>query len=353
MQESRPALDGADRALVHALQVDARASWSRLATVLGADEVTLARRWARLNERGAAWINGHPGMALSTQGCLSFVEVVCANGQVVEVAERLQRHPMVVTVEHLTGDRDLLLTLMTPDVASLSQWLTQVAGLTPGITSVRTHLADSVYTEGSRWRTHALSAAQVAQLQRGTPTGERPSVPVLDEVDRRITALLSVDGRASYRDLAHRSGVSADTVRRRTKRLLDSGAVQLRCEISRLLSDRPTTVILWARTPVERLESTARHIAGMGDIRLCAGVTGRDNLLVAGWIRSVNDLQRLESRILERAPHVVINERAVTLRTMKLSGQVLAADGLRQYAVPIDPWLSLDSADDDRAPAPQ
>ncbi|MCX5206673.1 hypothetical protein OG897_35365 [Streptomyces sp. NBC_00237] len=47
---------------------------------------------------------------------------------------------------------------------------------------------------------------------------------------------------------------------------------------------------------------------------------------------------------------MVINERAVTLRTMKLSGQILAANGLRQYAVPIDPWLILDPADDDGAP---
>ncbi|MFI5806674.1 Lrp/AsnC family transcriptional regulator [Streptomyces sp. NPDC051561] len=350
MQDLRLVLDEVDRALVHALQIDARASWSRLAAVLGLDEVTVARRWGRLSEQGAAWINGHPGVGLSTQGCLSFIEVVCVNGRVLEVAERLQEHPMVVTVEHLTGNRDLLLTLMAPDVASLSHWLTHVVGLTPGITAVRTHLADSVYTEGSRWRTHALSAAQVAQLQRGHPTGERPAVPVLDDVDRTITTLLSTDGRMSYRDLSERSGVSADTVRRRTKRLLESGAVHLRCEVSRPLSDRPTTVILWAQTPVERLESTARHIAGMGDIRLCAGVTGRHNLLVAGWIRSVNDLQRLETRILERAPHVVINERAVTLRTMKLSGQVLAANGLRRYAVPINPWLVLDAADGDEGP---
>ncbi|MER6516812.1 AsnC family protein [Streptomyces sp. NPDC060334] len=41
-------LDELDRRLIHALQIDGRASFSRIASVLGAPERTVARRYHRL-----------------------------------------------------------------------------------------------------------------------------------------------------------------------------------------------------------------------------------------------------------------------------------------------------------------
>ena len=46
-------LDRLDRQLIYALQIDGRASFRRLAEVLGASEQTVARRYRRLREAGA------------------------------------------------------------------------------------------------------------------------------------------------------------------------------------------------------------------------------------------------------------------------------------------------------------
>ncbi|WP_043268094.1 Lrp/AsnC family transcriptional regulator [Streptomyces sp. CT34] len=335
------ALDEVDSSLVHALQISPRASWARIAKVLGLDAVTLARRWSRLTEQGAAWISCYPGPALAASGygCLAFIEVDCANGQLLEVAEQLTRQPMVSTVEHVTGDRDLLLTVMTTDLATLSHWSTTVLGALPGVTARRIHLVGAIYVEGSRWRLRALRPAQVARLAADQPPrGHRPGPVTLTDLDRRIIVALSADGRAPYTALAERCGASVDTVRRRTRRLLDEGAVHARCEIARPLSKRPVAAVLWAGVPADTVEQAARGIAGMGDIRLCAGITGRHNLLIVAWVRSVDDIQRLETRVTEKVPGIVISDRAVALWPMKLSGHLLDEHGYRLGTVPIDGW---------------
>ncbi|MFD4022312.1 Lrp/AsnC family transcriptional regulator [Streptomyces sp. NPDC058576] len=342
MKDLRP-LTGIDASLVHALQISPRASWAQLAKVLNMDAVTLARRWKRLTDDGAAWTSCYPGpaMAEAGQGCLAFVEIDCAGGRLTEAAEHLARLPMVTTVEHVTGDRDLLLTVMAPDLGTLSHWITHTLASIPAVTASRTQVVGSIYTEGSRWRLRSLTAAQAAQLAQDRPVGETTGALEVSELDRRIMVALSADGRATYAALAEQCGASPDTVRRRVTGLLAAKAVHLRCEIARPLSERPVAAILWAQVPSDAVETTARRIAGMQDVRLCAGITGRHNLLVIAWVRSVNDVQKLETRVSEQAPGIVIADRAIALWTAKLSGHLLNEHGYRRKTIPIDAWGPL------------
>ncbi|MER5184530.1 Lrp/AsnC family transcriptional regulator [Streptomyces sp. NPDC002896] len=152
---------------------------------------------------------------------------------------------------------------------------------------------------------------------------------------------LSADGRASYTTLAKRCGTSADTVRRRIDSLIEAKALHLRCEVARPLSERPVTAVLWAQVPSDAVERTTSLIAGLRDMRLCAGITGRHNLLVIAWVQSANDIQKLETRICERIPGLVIGDRAIALWAVKLSGHLLDDNGYRTKAVPIDAWTPI------------
>ncbi|MCW2508709.1 MAG: Transcriptional regulator, AsnC family, partial [Modestobacter sp.] len=51
-------IDAIDRRIVHAMQTDGRAPFSRLATVLGVSEQTVARRWRRLRADGVVRVLG-------------------------------------------------------------------------------------------------------------------------------------------------------------------------------------------------------------------------------------------------------------------------------------------------------
>ncbi|RAJ91735.1 MULTISPECIES: Lrp/AsnC family transcriptional regulator [unclassified Streptomyces] len=332
------ALDDLDQALVHALQIAPRAGWARIGAAVGADPVTVARRWQRLARSGAAWIGCHPGPAAaeSGQGCLAFVEVDCANGRLTEVARALTAEAHVITVEHVSGGRDLLLTVLAPRLSALTHWVTHRLGALDGIVTTRTHLASTVYTEGSRWRLRALSSEQIARLaEDAAPRGDA-SVFELTDLDHALLAELSVDGRASNTVLAERCGTSPDTVRRRVNRLLSSGMAQFRCEVARPLSEWPVSLILWGRAAPAELRTVAEQVTGAREVRLCAGVIGRHNLKLVAWVRSLDDAQRFEVRLAERVPALTVVDRAVALWPMKLNGNLLDERGYRTGAVPID-----------------
>jgi DNA-binding Lrp family transcriptional regulator len=58
--------------------------------------------------------------------------------------------------------------------------------------------------------------------------GEGPvALPVFDDLDRRIIALLRADGRASWTEIASKVGTSVATVSRRGQRLLNDGTVRV------------------------------------------------------------------------------------------------------------------------------
>ena len=130
-------LDAADQAMVHALQINPRASWAQIGKALELDPVTLSRRWIRLVDRGAAWIGCNPGpiLAASGLGNLAFVEIDCVNGSVQAVAHALSEQRMVTGIEHVTGARDLLVTVMVTDLSVLSQWVTEELGAIAGVVS--------------------------------------------------------------------------------------------------------------------------------------------------------------------------------------------------------------------------
>ncbi|MFD7863493.1 Lrp/AsnC family transcriptional regulator [Streptomyces sp. NPDC059783] len=339
MQENgRPMLDALDQALVHALQIAPRADWTRLGAVLGADPVTVARRWARLTEAGAAWVGCHPApaAAASGQGCLAFVEVDCANGRLDEVARTLAAERHIVAVEHVSGGRDLLLTVIAPHLTALTRWVTHRLGSLPGIVATRTHLASTLYSEGSRWRLRSLDRTQIARLADPGPPHANVPAYTLTDLDHSLLAALSEDGRAGHRALAERCGTSPDTARRRLNRLLASGMAQIRCEVARPLSEWPVSVILWAHTPPGDLLSVAEQVRGAREVRLCAGLIGRHNLKIIAWVRSLDDVPRFEVRLTERLPALTIADRAIVLWHTKIGGHLLDEHGYRTGTVPID-----------------
>src|SRR5882672_4946001 len=112
-------LDELELRIINALQINPRASWTTVGQVLDVDPSTVARRWARLVDTGRAWISVYPTPSTVADSLAAFIEVECAAGGASAVAERLIGDPRVGTIEHVTGDRDLLLTVFERDLATL------------------------------------------------------------------------------------------------------------------------------------------------------------------------------------------------------------------------------------------
>ena len=217
--------DRVDEQLVHALQVDGRASFSRIADVLGASDRTIARRYHRLRETGAVRV-----VAVPSSPRLGWVDwlvrIQCAPDTAVAVATTMARRDdtswvyltsggvEVTCITHTKGQRAPLLLPRGPRITSVTAqcMLRAVAG-----------------TAGWAGRTAALTQEQVDRLR--TPTPEYDVPLELTAQDQRLMAELAKDARAAYPALAAATGMPESTVRRRLGELLRAGAMYFDVEV--------------------------------------------------------------------------------------------------------------------------
>lgn len=329
-----------DLALVHALQVQPRATWTDLADALGCTTVTASRRWQRLHEEGTAWVTAVPGAHCAA--FTAFVRLRCAAGHREEVAAQLAQDPEAVTIELTAGSFDLFVEVITADLAAFTRYLLtrveQIRGVTQASVAVATH----VVTEASRWRLDALeprASSALADTAQARSSG-RPSARQLSDLDLRLLTALGADGRQPWDRLARTAGTSAATARRRVERLLATEEAALRCDIAAPLFGRPVTLSLHAEVPATDLAATARSLTALASVRLVATLAGPDDLLATFWLRSVEEVHRIESELVSRHPAVRVTDRALALRAVKRMGHLLDPSGRSTGSVPLGPWAT-------------
>jgi DNA-binding Lrp family transcriptional regulator len=342
-----------DSELIGALQVGPRATWTDIGEALGISGITAARRWQRISASGVAWVTAAPGMSRRAEQCVAYVEVDCLPGKRIEVAAELARHELVVTVEIITGTADIMLTIAAANLHTLSHYLLDHLGAMESVLKTRARIATKIYTEGSAWRLVELpeDAIRVLERSRLKPEMDRADEAVSMTPDmQRIAGLLTVNGRASYAELAAATGLSPTTVRRHVDNLLRSGMLLPRTDLAAELSRSPVQVYLWADAPVDGLPVTARTISQIRQVRLCATVSSAPSLLLCAWLRTVEEVHRLELAIANRLPQVRIIDRLVVLRTVKRMGRLLDTHGRAVGVVPINIWD--DKLEHSASPAP-
>ena len=85
-------IDDLDRQIVHALALDGRASFSKIAEVLGVSDQTVARRYRRLRSTGLARVVGLRN-PVRVEGVRWWLRLQCAPGAAPSIAEALARRP--------------------------------------------------------------------------------------------------------------------------------------------------------------------------------------------------------------------------------------------------------------------
>ncbi|OKI87531.1 AsnC family transcriptional regulator [Streptomyces sp. CB02058] len=332
-------MDELDYLLITALQTSPRAEWAQIGKALGVDASTAARRWNRLTEAGNAWLSCYTVAVGPTVPIIAFIEVDCVTGALHDVAAEIADDPHLISIEHVTGARDLLLTAAFPDLAMLARYVGFRLGRLPGVSATRSQTATAVHTEGSRWRLDRLApdSQDVLAKDRG-PAAPRRGLPAPDALDTRLYLLLSEDFRQPAARLAERLGVSPTTVRRRLDRMHRQDALIYRCEVARHLSGWPISVTFWGVAPAGEASRIASQLIRMRETRLCASLTGPHNLLLTVWLRSAEDIGAFEARLTERFPELAVMDRAVALWQLKIAGHLLDPRGRHIRGVPVTFW---------------
>lgn len=351
-----------DLQLIDALQVAPRAPWATLATALGTTPVTAQKRWNRLADAGAAWVTAAPGMALNNAQCLAYVEITCHPERRLKVATALAAHSPTVTVEVTTGSADILVKVAAVDLQTMSHYLLHHLDQVEHVLSSRARIATRLYGEGSAWRLRALkhdAIATLAKVRREELTADRNEQPVqLTDPVKTMLTQLAIDGRTSFAELAERAGVGVSTARRHISRLLRSRTIILRTDVNSRVVGWPVQVYLWAQTSADKLTETATSLSRFHNARLTATVIAGPNLAFCAWVRTVEEVHRLELAIAAKLPHVQVVDRLIVLQHVKRMGRLLDESGYAIGVVPINMWddllphrrmLDLSSPGDDAA----
>jgi DNA-binding Lrp family transcriptional regulator len=328
-----------DLALINALQLRPRATWAELAEPLSVTANTLARRWKRMSDAGLAWVTAAPGRDFTRSGCTAFVLIRSRPSERARVVAQLVKYTEVASVEVATGNNDIVLDVLTPDLRTLDRFLNDELNHISGIRSTSIMLATSLYLESSRWRLRSLDASQLDALNGGTMSLSTASYTMkLDNLDHRLLDLLVRNGRLTWIELAQATDCSTATARRRVERLVSSGIVTFRCEIAQSLAGWPIQASLLAKAPAKDVDAICQQLATWPACRLVAAVTGEANVYMTFWVHNLGEIQRLETTLSSRMPTLDVTERMIALNTPKRMGHLCDNEGRHIGVHPIAPW---------------
>ncbi|MFC9394172.1 Lrp/AsnC family transcriptional regulator [Streptomyces sp. NPDC057027] len=338
MHTRESVLGEVDLALIHALQIAPRASWTQLAGVLDVSPDTLARRWETLTTGGYAWSSLLAARRGTEATLYAWVELECFAGAAEATATEVAGDPYTLGVHQVTGDADLVLLVNCPDLYALDGYLAGRVRRLPGVLRARTQVVTQLHNRPYRSRIEQLTPAQAQHLGEITGADRRGrsparAYPPVTELDQRIVAELAGDARRSAAELARRCGTSESTVRRRLDALGAAGAVHHHCLPAPRFSGRPVWALVTACVPPLEVAESVASLTRLRQTRVVTSVTGPNNLALAMWLRTVEELHDVTAALVRASPALRITGTAVALRTHKIGAQVLGPDGRRTHHI--------------------
>ncbi|GGZ19126.1 Lrp/AsnC family transcriptional regulator [Streptomyces poonensis] len=273
-------LDLVDLRLLHALQLDGRAAFSRIADVLGVSDRTVARRFGRLRATGVARVAGVTD-SHRTGHAQWLVRLRVLPSGTAPLARALARREDTAWVTVVSSGTEIVCIFR---VAGEGPAPLGALGRLPQVTQVDAHrLLRPVMDH--RWigRTSALTDDQITALR---PAAAADTDPVhLTDLDRRLLPALAADGRAACPDLARQVGWSESAVRRRLDELRRSGVLLLDVEVDSGLFGFSVQSLLWLTVAPARLGSVARTLADDPEAAFVGTTTGPHNLVAIAVCR--------------------------------------------------------------------
>ena len=320
-------LDRLDREIIHALHLDGRAPFRRIADVLGVSPQTVARRYRALRSTAGLRVVGLPepdrvGLARW------IVRLTAAPATAGELAHALARRSDTSWVRLASGGTEIVAVVTAPVAPTGSpSLLLHDIPRTSSVAAVSAHCLLHIYLGGpSAWagRVDALAPGQQERLQPERISA--PAEPVgLTEADSGLLEVLSRNGRAGYGELAAATGWSASAVARRLDELRAAGAVFFDVEVDDAQLGVFTRAMLWMTVAPAHLDRVALALAGHPELAFVAATTGLSNLVAQALCNNPGDLHGYLTRRLAFIDGITTIETAPVLHTLKAVGPLASA----------------------------
>lgn len=328
------ALDPLSHQIIHALQIDGRASFNRIATVLGVSEQTVARRYRAMRADGIIRVVGllDPSRLGQTS---STVRIQCRPGAASKLADVLAKRADVAWLSLTSGGTEIVCSVRSITAERRDELLLQRLPSTSAVLGVSAHstLHRFLGMRADDWVGHGklLTRKQIKALDAPPLTDEPAGV---HDDDRPLLDALARDGRATYAQLARATRWTETRVARRLATLRASGTVFFDVDLAVQRLGFHTTAHLWLTVAPADLVAVGTTLAGHPEIAGVSAVTGTANLWASVVCRDASDLYRYITERIGAIPEVRQLEISPTLRQVKQAGSILTGGRLA------DPLLS-------------
>jgi DNA-binding Lrp family transcriptional regulator len=327
-------LDGLDRQIIHALIIDGRLPFSRIAAVVGVSEQTVARRYRRMRSAVTLRVVGvsesqRPGQADW------HVRLQCVPDAAAGVADALARRPDTSWVRLTSGGTEIVCAVKSAGGQSRHDLLLRQLPSSRRIVAISAHSILHVFRGGAEnWSgaTRELTREQAAALSRaalpqaaGGPS-QQP-VPEIGPDDQVLFAELARDGRASYSELAHAIHWHESTVRRRIEELRATGILYFDVDVDTDAFGYRTEAQLWMSVAPARLAAVGSALAQHVEIPFAAATTGASNLMASVICEDDEALYRYLTERIASLDGVNAVEIAPIIRTVKRAATILPRPG--------------------------
>ncbi|KJK57796.1 Lrp/AsnC family transcriptional regulator [Saccharothrix sp. ST-888] len=310
--------DRIDVQILHALHVDGRVPFARVAQVIGVSDQTVARRYSRLRSSNAVRVWG-----LVDRARLGHVEwlvrIRCTPDSAQAIAQSLARRSDTSWISRTSGGTELVCVTVaaTPGESLLLRELPRTAR----VLDVTAHCLLHVYSgraSGITAKLTALTPEQVAHLRPTELPDTDPAEPVeLDDLDRHLLNLLRDDGRAATARLAAETGTSRSTVQRRIAELRGAGVLYFDVDAKRAMLGLGVRTLLWLSVKPARLERVGLALAQHPEVAFVAATSGSHNLHASVATRDIPALHTYLSTRISTLRGVQSIDSAPVLQTFK------------------------------------
>ncbi|MFI5958997.1 Lrp/AsnC family transcriptional regulator [Cryptosporangium sp. NPDC051539] len=305
--------DELDLKLLHALQIDGRAPFNRIAEVLDVSDRTIARRYARLRATNRVKVTCRTDSQRVGE-TLWFVRVRCALPGAREIGDALARRADTSWVKVISGGTEIVATVRAPHDGGEPLLLDRLPR-TPQVLEVSANSLLHIFQGESQSFLDALTAEQVDQLR---PEAGPERHMDLSEDDLRLIGLLRRDGRTDLAALAAATGHSTATLRRRLTELRSSGVLYFYVRLDFRDLGMTSQTMLWLSVAPDHMVAVGEALAQHPEVVFAAATTGSTNIYAVVMVPDSSSLFGYLSGRVPALPAIHRIETAPVLENLKI-----------------------------------
>ena len=257
-------MDELERKLLIELQADPRKSNARLAKSLGITERSVSKKIEHLVTTGELVFTALPNMETFGYSTSAYIGLkVKRQSSATVIAQELCQCPELRLVSICAGFADIFIGGNFKSNAELADFITDYLGKIDGISSIDTMVELRPIKKKLFGRIESDNTSSLIPPTKLNVT--------IDDMDYRLVVELQKDSRAPLKKLATDLNLSPPTIKRRIKRLVSSGALELTAIPKATIIGYPTDGVIGI---VGELKDLTRIAKNVGQYTTLVGMVG-------------------------------------------------------------------------------